>query len=376
MILARDVPARPVHGGDLSVLAERRGVGPQDLLDFSSNVNPHGPPRRVRRFLVRAARDPALVRRYPDDTHLKLRSTLGRHWRIPAEAIVIANGTSALLHEIVRLLRPRTCVLPVPAFSEYGHALRMAGTREIPFPLRAERSFRLDVAEFARAIHRHRPALAIVNSPHNPSGVLVPPRDIDSLLEAARRTGTLLLLDEAFIDFASPGSSRVRLAAAGAPLLVLRSLTKLYGMAGVRVGCAIAEPALALRLLSALPSWPVGALAAGAALEALRDIDFATRSRKQNAAARRRLARDLASLGCFVFPSAANFLLVRLPAGAPSARRVQERLATRWRLLVRDVSTYAGLEEGGVLRVAVRRPAENARLVRALRSLLTDFATC
>jgi threonine-phosphate decarboxylase len=147
-------------------------------------------------------------------------------------------------------------------------------------------------------------------------------------------------------------------------------------MAGLRVGCAIAEPALALRLVSALPSWPVGALAAGAAGEALRDIDFATRSRKQNTAARRRLARDLASLGCFVFPSAANFLLVRLPGDAPSAGRAKERLATESRLVVRDASNYAGLEEGGFIRVAVRRPAENARLVKAFRSLLMDPPTC
>jgi threonine-phosphate decarboxylase len=125
-----------------------------------------------------------------------------------------------------------------------------------------------------------------------------------------------------------------------------------------------------------LPSWPVGALAAGSALEAVRDVGFATRSRTQNAAARRHLARGLEALACFVFPSAANFLLIRLPADAPPASRLQERLASRWRLLVRDASTYAGLEQGRFIRVAVRRPAENGRLLGALRSALRDMATC
>ncbi len=366
--------ARPVHGG-VSAFAPYRRDDPRPLVDFSSNVNPDGPPASVRRFLERAARDPALLRRYPDDTHAELRRVLARRWRVPAEAIVIGNGTSALLHEVVRFARPRTGLMPTPAFSEYAHALRASGTRPIGFPLAPDRGFGLDVDAFADAMLRRRPSLTIVNSPHNPSGAFTNPRAVDRLIDVARRIGSLLVLDEAFVDYESPRASRVGRAATGDQVVVLRSLTKIYGMAALRVGCAVAEPRLAACLRAALPSWPVGTLAAGAALHAVRDKAFALRARRRNASARRGLERGLAALGCRVFPSRANFLLIRLPESAPSGASLQERLA-RSRLLVRDASSYAGLEDGRYLRLAVRRPAENRRLLRALRGALGDGIRC
>lgn len=368
-------PVHPVHGGNVEAFANHRGLDARAFLDFSSNVNPDGPPANVRRFLVRAAKDPALIRRYPDDAHGGLRSALARLWRVAAESIVIGNGTSALLHEVVRLAKPRTCLLPTPAFSEYAHALQATGTRQIGFPLPPDRGFRLDTAAFAETMIRCRPSLTIVNNPHNPSGALTATRDMDRLIAAARRAGTLLLLDEAFVDYVSPRASRVRSCGSEAPLVVLRSFTKLYGMPALRVGCAVAEPQLAARLRATLPSWPVGTLAAGAALQAVRDTGFAARSRRRNAAARRSLARGLSALGCRVFPSRANFLLVRVPEGGPSGTGLQERLLAS-RLLVRDVTSYAGLEDGRYLRLAVRRPADNRRLLRALREALGEERTC
>lgn len=370
------VIARPVHGADVVAVARRHGLAPERLLDFSANVNPDGPPPRVRRFLARAARDSALLRGYPDDGHTDLRAALGRLWRVPMETVAVGNGTSALVHDVVRLIGPRSCLLPEPAFSEYAHALRSAGARIVAFPLRATDGFRLDVHAFAEALLRSRPRLAIVNNPHNPSGALMPGPAVVALLAAARRAGTVLLLDEAFIDYAGARASQVAAATKGAPLVVLRSLTKLYGMAGMRVGAAVASPLLAGRLRAALPSWPVGALAVGAALEAVRDVRFAARSRARNARARRMLARGLAGLHCRVFPSAANFLLLRLPDGAPTARQVGNRLVAKHAILVRDASSYAGLEAGRFLRVAVRRPAENRRLVTALGHVLGGEARC
>jgi threonine-phosphate decarboxylase len=369
-------PARPVHGGGVDAFARRHGLDPREILDFSSNVNPYGPPASVRLLLARAARDSSLLGRYPDDTHAELRGALARLFRVPPDAVVIGNGTSALLHEIVRLLRPRTCLLPVPAFSEYAHALRGGGCRRVEFPLQAERAFRLDAESFAGALLRTRPSLAIVNNPHNPSGALVTAPETQRLMDAARRARTLLVFDEAFIDYAPPQASRTASAAAADSVVVLRSLTKLYGMPALRVGCAVAAPPFAERLRALLPSWPVGTLAAAAAREAVRDgARFAARMRVRNGRARRALARALAGLGCRVFPSAANFLLVQLPEGAPSAAKLQEALAAS-RLIVRDVGSYAGLAGGRFLRLAVRRPRENSRLVGALRTALGGAEPC
>jgi threonine-phosphate decarboxylase len=357
-------------------VARRHGLAPWTLLDFSSNVNPDGPPPRVRRFLARVARHSSLLRGYPDDHYTELRAALGRTWRVPMDAVAVGNGTSALLHDVVRLIGPRSCVLPEPAFSEYAHALRSAGVRIVAFPLHERDGFGLDVDAFAEMLLRSRPRLAIVNNPHNPSGALIPASGVGALLDAARRAGTVLLLDEAFIDYVGAGVSQVAAAAKGAPLIVLRSFTKLYGMGGIRVGAAVASPLLAGRLRAALPSWPVGVLSAGAALEAVRDARFAAQTRARNARARRQLARGLAGLNCRVFPSAANFLLLRLPDGTSSVGKVRDRLVAEHAILVRGASSYAGLEGGRFLRVAVRRPAENRQLVTALRHVLGEDARC
>lgn len=367
---------RPIHGGEVAAAARRYGLAPERLLDFSANVNPDGPPPRVRAFLARAVRNPSLLRAYPDDAHAELRAALARLWRLPVETVVVGNGASALVHEIVRVLAPRSCLLPEPAFSEYAHALRNAGVRTATFPIRAGDGFRLDVDGLVEALRRSRPSLAILNNPHNPTGALLPTRAVDTILAAARRAGTAFLLDEAFIDYAAAGASRVATAARGAPLVVVRSLTKLYGMAGLRVGAAVASPSLAGRLRAALPSWPVGVLAVGAALQAVREGGFAARARARNARDRRTLAAGLAGLGCRVFPSAANFLLLRLPEDAPPAGRLRERLVSEHRILVRDASSYAGLETGRFLRVAVRRHADNRRLLAALRHVLTKGGPC
>lgn len=361
---------RPVHGADVLATTRRHRLAPDSLLDFSSNVNPDGPPLRVRRFLARAVRDRSVLRGYPDDSHTDLRAALAALWGIRPDAVVVGNGTSALIHDVVRMVRPRTCLVPEPAFSEYAHALRSAGVRSAAFALRAAEDFRLDADAFTKALNRLRPCLAIVNNPHNPSGVLLNPREVRTLVETARRTGTVLLMDEAFIEYAGARASGIAAAAKGAPVVVLRSLTKLYGMAGMRVGAAVASIELAGRLRAALPSWPVGTLAARAAVEAVRDTRFAADAVARNIRARRTLARGLAGLGCHVFPSAANFLLVRLPDGTSNAGEVRERLIARHRILVRDASSYAGLGRGGFLRVAVRRAAENRRLVTALRQVL------
>jgi threonine-phosphate decarboxylase len=368
--------SRPVHGADIVAAARQHGLAPERLLDFSSNVNPDGPPPRVRRFLSRVVRDPWLLRGYPDDSHGDLRAALGSLWRVPAGTVVVGNGTSALVHDVVRVLTPRTCLVPEPAFSEYAHALRNGGVRTIAFPLRAADDFRLDVHAFAKTLRRLRVPLAIVNNPHNPTGAFIPRHEVAALFGAAGRAGTVLLLDEAFIEYAGAGASQVAAAAKGAPVVVLRSLTKLYGMAGLRVGAAVASAPLAGRLRAALPSWPVGALAARAAVEAVRDERFAAQVLARNARARRMLARGLASLGCRVFPSAANFLLLRLPEGASHARELRERLVAEYGILVRDASCYAGLGAGCFLRVAVRRPVENRRLVTALRHVLRPGSRC
>jgi threonine-phosphate decarboxylase len=171
------------------------------------------------------------------------------------------------------------------------------------------------------------------------------------------------------MDYA-PTETLVAEAAGSDRLVVLRSVTKFYGMPALRVGYAVSSPRLAARIAAQLPPWPVTALAASAAAEAVRDHQYARRTLVSVADQRRWLSQALGTTGVTVYPSAANFLLLRLPAAAPTSARVRARLITDAGVVVRDCRSFEGLSNGRFIRVAVRQRDENERLVRAVRSVL------
>jgi threonine-phosphate decarboxylase len=358
-----------VHGGDVDRVARTYGVSPDRLIDFSANINPMGPPTRALRRLAREVIDPRRLMQYPDPDYTQLRSALAARLRVPARGLTIANGSVALIGALVRALAPRASVLVTPAFGEYQRALRASGSRVHLFPLPAAHGFALGVDALLNAFYEHRPTLCALTNPHNPSGALTTRSELRRLVDGARRAKVQLIVDEAFIDYA-PTESLVAEAAQSDHLVVLRSLTKFYGMPALRVGYAVSSPRSAARMAAELPPWPVTTLAASAAVEAIQDREYARRTLAAAGTERTWLSQALGARGVTVYPSAANFLLLRLPASAPTSTRVRARLIADHRLVVRDCRSFDGLSSGRFIRVAVRHRADNARLVRALESVL------
>jgi len=355
-----------VHGGDVLSAAERYGGDASKYLDFSANINPLGPPQAVLQVLRERAADADALSRYPDQRYRALREALAHHAAVPRESILVAGGGPALFDAVVRALRPASCLLPVPAFSEYQRVLNATQTPAIRFPLRAQTNFALNVQELQAALLEHRPRLCVLTNPHNPSGDLTDRDDLLALIAFAHDIDAILLIDEAFIDYV-PEQSLTQVAARCDNLIVLRSLTKFYAMPAMRVGYGVTSPALAATIAAQIPSWPITALAADAAVAALGDDAYEQRTREANERERTRFAHALTALGLRVFPAHANFLLVETE---DDASLLTARLAERRRILVRDCSSYEGLENGRFLRVAVRLPAENDRLIEALRASL------
>lgn len=358
-----------VHGGDIDCVARAYGVSADHLIDFSANINPIGPPRRALIRLAREATDRRVLTQYPDPEYVELRSMLATTLSVPANGVTIANGSVALIAAIVRAIAPRACVLAAPAFAEYPRALRASGCQVRLFPLTAAREFALDSDALVKMLDKHRPPMCVLTNPHNPSGALTARTQMLRVLDGARRTKTLLVVDEAFIDYA-PTETLVAEAVRSEHLAVLRSLTKFYGMPALRVGYAVSSARLAARITAQLPPWPVTTLAASAATEAVQDHAYARRTLVSVADQRRWLSQALGTIGVTVYPSAANFLLLQLPAAAPTSARMRARLITDHGVVVRDCRSFAGLSNGRFIRVAVRQRDDNDRLVRALGSVL------
>lgn len=353
----------PAHGGQLRALAASFHLPVAELLDFSTNLYPAGPPAGVVEVLRAAMGDPALLRDYPDLELADLRTALALYSGVSAANVVVANGMRPLLDATLLALRPRRCLLPIPAFGEYGRSLENYGVEVRPFPLSQESNFRPEAESLLQNCRQHHCGALLLANPHNPSGIALQAREMRSLVRAACDSGILILLDEAFIDF-EPEASISADVLQSPNLIVFRSVTKFFAMAGLRVAWLLtAEPA-AQTITARIASWPVSTIAALAASRAVEDANYIAEAVLRNRKEREWLRIQMLHLGMSVFPSGANYLLFRLPAEL-QATAVWERLIVRHGIVTRNCANFDGLDSS-FLRVAVRTPADNRRLVAAL----------
>ncbi|MCI0719817.1 MAG: aminotransferase class I/II-fold pyridoxal phosphate-dependent enzyme [Acidobacteria bacterium] len=357
------------HGGNIQRVLVEFGLRDVQLVDFSSNVNARGLPPRAAERIARDAANLALLQRYPDVRALELRRALSAKHRIGEDCIVIGAGAAELIAASIRALRARTCLCPIPAFSEYRFACTASGCAFNSFRLEPEEDFHLDVDKVCRVLDHGAYTLLILNNPHNPSGVLVPPDSVLRIIDAAQRVNTSVILDEAFVDYC-PSASLTREAAEMPSVIALRSLTKFYGCPGLRVGYAVATPSLAANITAQLQPWPVTVLALNGAAEALHDREFEIASVELNERERSRVAENLRDLGFRIYPSAANFLFMQVPGAGLSATQIWSSLITGYYIHLRNCDSFEGLSVGHYLRAAIRSAAENDGLVGALRQIL------
>jgi len=305
---------------------------------------------------------------YPDSSSSELRLALAeRHGLLP-EQVVVANGSTELIHLIPRLERftGRRALLVAPAFSEYGHGLELAGWHYDHFKLSPAGGFSLDLPRLKAALAGGYDLLYLCN-PGNPSGRLYPRTEVARLLDLCAAAGVFCVLDEAFIDFCEEASA-VPLLAQNSRCLILRSMTKFYGFPGIRLGYALGSVEIVAELERLRPPWSVGVLAQAAGLAALADRGHGERTRQLVGAERQRLQDRLGAMsGLRVHGGAANYLLVEILTGMTAAE-LRSRLLHQ-RLLIRDCGNFVGLG-AGFFRVAVRSGGENEMLQQRIAAVL------
>jgi threonine-phosphate decarboxylase len=351
------------HGGRVYEASRRWGVAPEDVIDFSANINPFGPPPAVLAALEKCLA-PVSLRSYPD-SHTFVSALAEKHG-VDCNQLVIGPGSAALLFAALRALLPATALVMEPGFDEYFRACAAVEAVVLPQRLTEKNAFEPDFAALINIIEARQCDLVILNSPHNPTGRLYGRENLLELINAAEANDVAVLLDEAFIDYA-PRASLVSVAAAKSRLIVLRSLTKFFAIPGLRVGYAVCEAGMAAAIGKQLDAWPVSTIALEAGRVALCAEEYGTRTRRINAQAREELAAALREIGLTVFPSAANFLLVKLPCG--SGAELAQRLELS-RVLIRRCDSFSGL--GDVyIRLAVRSREENLRLVSLIEAWLS-----
>lgn len=345
----------PVHGG-LDVAELRRlGVDPETIVDFSVCTNPYGPSPLVREAIAAATLD-----RYPDRACDELRQALAETQRIDVDSILCGNGVSELIWLVaLSLLHAGDRVLILgPTYSEYARASALVGAAVIERLATQHDHFAIPISSVETDLAKLQPRLVFLCNPNNPTGIAMLPEVIERW--ACRHPDTWFVVDEAYVSFGPTLASMLERRRHN--VIVLRSMTKDYGLAALRLGYAVGSPELIQRLAGAQPPWSVNALAQAAGIAALRDREHFAGSLRDVAAATESLRAGLRGLGLAPLASAVHFFLVRVGDAASLRAALLQR-----GILVRDAASF-GLPAH--LRIAPRRAGDNDRLLAALTEVM------
>lgn len=341
-----------IHGGDI--------YRHPDMIDFSSNCNPFGPPQRVQDAICRAA---GQIGHYPDVQCSLLRDALSAKLHVPGAWIFFGNGAAEVIFAAVTALKPKKALLPAPTFAEYAQALETVGC-EIQYKQTAEADGFALPMDFAEQITEDIDMVFLCN-PNNPTGNLLSREETERVIRRAGALDCTVVLDECFLDFVENPDEFSMLGelAAYPHVILLKAFTKLYAMAGVRLGYGISSnPAIIEKLERSVQPWNVSSLAQAAGLAALAEDAYVRESLTTLRAERAYLLQALEKLGCHTYASQANYIFFR------GETTLGEKLRAAG-FLVRDCSNYAGLGKG-YYRVAVRLHEDNVKLVQALAHIL------
>jgi adenosylcobyric acid synthase len=349
------------HGGHLRQLAMTAGVNPGELLDFSANINPLGPPEWLRPCISGSIS--SLVH-YPDPGGQGLVDAACARYGVSADEILIGNGSTELFYLLPHALGVRHALIPVPSYVDYATSAKAAGLAVHALPLDVDSAFAPDFDRLENALKEtgDRRLMVLLGHPNNPTGRTF---DADRLRHLAHRyPASIFVVDEAFGDFVEDFDSLT--VSRPANVIVMLSLTKIFAIPGLRLGLAVASPSTVRKVKDLQPPWSVNTIAQKVGEAALRDLEYLQKSRSAVTSLRGSLRLQLDQIPYLtVYPGEANFLLIRCDHRSMNARTLAARILKRG-LAIRVCDNFEGLD-GRFFRVAVRTEPENRQLVEALR---------
>jgi len=328
----------------------------EGMVKLDAMENPYALPDELRDELARSLAGVAL-NRYPEPTPQKLIDALASRMHVPrGMRLLLGNGSDELITMVITALaRPdAVSMFPSPSFVMYGMSSTFAGMRPVAVPLREDYTF--DADAFVARMQAEKPAVVFLAYPNNPTGFLYPEADIEKVIRAC---GGVVVLDEAYHAFA--GKSFMPRLAEFDNLVVIRTMSKL-GLAGIRLGYLAARPEWVEQFDKVRPPYNVGVLTQATALFLLDKLDVLEKQAARIRADRESLAGSLKALkGVTVFPSQANFILIRVPDADRTFAALKEQ-----KVLVKNL--HPGLR--GCLRITVGTPDENRILLTAMKEAL------
>jgi len=343
------------HGGIDHAELRNLGISPEAVLDFSVSCNPFGAPPGIREALA-----DTLIESYPDSEASELKQLLARKLDTSADNLIIGSGSTELIRLIATAyFEPNDLVIvPQPTYGEYETACHLANAQILKQPVLKAPNFQLDMAEMTNLLQKHRPKAIFLCNPNNPTGQYMSKEKLLRIMSSAQNS--LFILDEAYIAFTENAWTSLDLIN-NSNLVILRSMTKDYALAGLRLGYAIAAESIISALKCVRPPWNVNVIAQKAGILALNADSYIQECGDKIREAKDFLIEELERLGLSPLPSQTNFFLVKV--GNATAFR---QALLRKSILVRDCTSF-GLSE--YIRLAPRILPECQKLIESIKEI-------
>ncbi|HTY81180.1 MAG TPA: histidinol-phosphate transaminase [Dehalococcoidales bacterium] len=341
------------HGGINFAEFKELGIDPDNILDFSVSTNPFMPPPGLKETLWDIP-----VERYPDSRCLKLTGLLADRLKIATENIIVGSGTTELIRLIALAYFRKGDNVGIlgPTYGEYETACRMHGARVISCRALEKNDFQPDIKAVTGAIQKRRPRAVFICNPNNPTGKYLTRREIESILEAGE--DTLLVLDDAYATFVQKAWNSLDLIKKQ-NVIILRSMTKDYGLPGLRLGYALANPDIIAILRAVLPPWSVNIVAQEFGAACLKQDKYLFETLQKIRASKEYLIKAFGQLGFSVVPSDAHYFLVKVGDAAACRRTLLKR-----DIQVRDCTSF-GLPE--FIRISPRSLPDCEKLIMTIK---------
>ena len=344
------------HGG---IYSTNRKLDPK-IIDFSSNVNPLGFPHSIKNIIKK---NTSILSVYPDPNSSELKNNLEKYTGLPKEQIIVGNGATEIIYNFCKafIRKNNRVIIPIPTFGEYeAAALLQKGYVSYLKTMNLNEN----IPELQHMITKNN--IIFLCNPNNPTGYLVKRKNILKILETAYDKSALVFLDECFIELVPESNESLLLNLKEFDnLFILRSLTKSFGLAGIRIGYGLGNKKMIDVLTRIKIPWNVNALAQKAASAALSNKSHLYKTRKLVKDELTFLTSSISKIKNFsCYPSSTNFILLESKI---NSKTVQKKLIKK-KLLVRDCSNFRGLGNK-FIRIAVRTHKENVKLVKALKEI-------
>ena len=348
------------HGGNIYQLAKKAGCEAEQVLDFSSSINPLGPPEFLRAAVSRSLEN---IVHYPDPNAERFVAVVAKTLGINESSITAANGSEQIIYAIPRAFKFKKALIAVPSYIDYENSCELAELEVNHVYMDEADNFTLNHEKITALIEKE--TLVFIGHPGNPAGTAVSKEQLRKL--AAEHPDSIFVIDEAFADFCENDFSL--LPDVQDNIIILRSLTKFFAIPGLRIGLAFASETNTDLIKKQLAPWSVNSIAQEVGKKIMTDADeYIKETNDLIVELKKRLTEQLENLDLKVFPGMANYLLVKLPKENKS---FYDRLLNEYRIAIRDCTNFKGLNSQ-FFRIAVKNQDENDYLISALKQILSN----